>query len=101
MKISAGISDESSIKESWHFLYLYCFSSFVSLEITSSRQFQLLYCYVYDCSIDDAIYFLGQALSRGRISLANYLKEVRQLSRRQFIYRATLQKCRFKAKMPI
>lgn len=62
---------------------------------------QLLRCYVYDCAIDDAIYFLGQALSRGRISLTNYLKEVRQLSRRQFIYRATLQKCRVKAKMPI
>ncbi|KAK6111512.1 UEV domain family protein [Brugia pahangi] len=62
---------------------------------------QLLCCYVYDCAIDDAIYFLGQALSRGRISLTNYLKEVRQLSRRQFIYRATLQKCRIKAKMPV
>ncbi|EFO20228.1 hypothetical protein LOAG_08265 [Loa loa] len=62
---------------------------------------QLLSCYVYDCAIDDAIYFLGQALSRGRISLTNYLKEVRQLSRRQFIYRATLQKCRIKAKMPV
>uniref|UniRef100_A0A915PHE2 UEV domain-containing protein n=1 Tax=Setaria digitata TaxID=48799 RepID=A0A915PHE2_9BILA len=62
---------------------------------------QLLRCYVYDCAIDDAIYFLGQALSRGRISLTNYLKEVRQLSRRQFIYRATLQKCRVKAKMPL
>ncbi|VDK84909.1 unnamed protein product [Litomosoides sigmodontis] len=62
---------------------------------------QLLRCYVYDCAIDDAIYFFGQALSRGRISLTNYLKEVRQLSRRQFIYRATLQKCRVKAKMPM
>ncbi|VDO49440.1 unnamed protein product [Onchocerca flexuosa] len=62
---------------------------------------QLLRCYVYDCAIDDAIYFLGQALSRGRISLTNYLKEVRQLSRRQFIYRATLQKCRIKAKMSV
>ncbi|VDN19406.1 unnamed protein product [Gongylonema pulchrum] len=62
---------------------------------------QLLRCYVYDCAIDDAIYFLGQALSRGRISLTNYLKEVRQLSRQQFIHRATLQKCRVKAKMPL
>ncbi|MCP9265433.1 Tumor susceptibility transcribed protein [Dirofilaria immitis] len=63
--------------------------------------YQLLRCYVYDCAIDDAIYFLGQALSRGRISLSNYLKEVRQLSRRQFIYRATLQKCRIKAKLSV
>ncbi|VDN04696.1 unnamed protein product [Thelazia callipaeda] len=62
---------------------------------------QLLRCYVHDCAIDDAIYFLGQSLTRGRISLANYLKEVRQLSRQQFIYRATLQKCRIKSKMPL
>lgn len=62
---------------------------------------QLLRCYVQDCAIDDAIYFLGQALKAGRISLPNYLKEVRQLSRKQFIHRATLQKCRRKAKLPL
>lgn len=89
--------------------YLYFFANLDLLKATSNRivddrfinLLQLLRCYVYDCAIDDAIYFLGQALSRGRISLTNYLKEVRQLSRRQFIYRATLQKCRIKAKMPI
>ncbi|VDM45976.1 unnamed protein product [Toxocara canis] len=61
---------------------------------------QLLRCYVHDCAIDDTIYFLGQALKQGRMTLPNYLKEVRQLSRKQFIYRATLQKCRLKAKLP-
>uniref|UniRef100_A0A914RNH3 SB domain-containing protein n=3 Tax=Ascarididae TaxID=6250 RepID=A0A914RNH3_PAREQ len=61
---------------------------------------QLLRCYVYDCAIDDTIYFLGQALKQGKMTLPNYLKEVRQLSRKQFIYRATLQKCRLKAKLP-
>ncbi|MFH4981822.1 hypothetical protein AB6A40_008531 [Gnathostoma spinigerum] len=70
------------------------------IEASTPLYRQLVDCYVYDCAVDDTIYFLGQALKRNRISLPNYLKEVRQLSRKQFIKRATVQKCRQKAKLP-
>jgi ESCRT-I complex subunit TSG101 len=62
---------------------------------------QLLANYVADCAIDDAVYFLGQALKKNAISLQEYLNQVRQLSRRQFIHRATMQKCRVKARLPV
>lgn len=62
---------------------------------------QILRCYVEDCVVDDTIYFLGQALKKGTIDLQTYLKHVRQLSRKQFIARATVQKCRQRANLPI
>uniref|UniRef100_A0A0N5AQJ1 UEV domain-containing protein n=1 Tax=Syphacia muris TaxID=451379 RepID=A0A0N5AQJ1_9BILA len=62
---------------------------------------QIIRCYAQDCTIDDAIYFLGKAVKQGRMSLSEYLREVRQLSRKQFVYRATLQKGRQKAGLPV
>lgn len=62
---------------------------------------QIIRCYAQDCTIDDAIYFLGKAVKQGRIKLAVYLREVRELSRKQFVYRATLQKGRQKAGLPV
>jgi ESCRT-I complex subunit TSG101 len=62
---------------------------------------QIVHCYVQDCTIDDTIYFLGQALKKGSINLEAYLKYVRELSRKQFIHRATMQKARQLAKLPI
>lgn len=62
---------------------------------------QILRCYVEDSVVDDTIYFLGQALKKGSIDLQTYLKHVRQLSRKQFAARATMQKCRQTAKLPV
>ncbi|KAI1714519.1 UEV domain-containing protein [Ditylenchus destructor] len=62
---------------------------------------QIVRCYAQDCAIDDTIYFLGQALRKDTINIQIYLKYVRQLSRKQFIHRATLQKCRQKARLPV
>ncbi|KAI6214295.1 Tumor susceptibility transcribed protein [Aphelenchoides besseyi] len=62
---------------------------------------QIVRSYVQDCAIDDTIYFLGQALKRGSINLQTYLKHVRQLSRKQFIHRATMQKARQTARLPV
>lgn len=65
------------------------------------NKFQIIKCYAQDCTIDDAIYFLGKAVKKGRITLPAYLREVRQLARKQFVYRATLQKGRQKAGLPV
>lgn len=62
---------------------------------------QIVNCYVQDCAIDDTIYSLGQALKRGSIDLDTYLKYVRELSRKQFINRATMQKARQVARLPV
>tara|TARA_R110002050_G_scaffold81139_1_gene173438 strand:+ start:184 stop:1326 length:1143 start_codon:yes stop_codon:yes gene_type:complete len=42
-----------------------------------------------DKAIDDLLYILPKALSNQSISLSDYLRVVRKLSREQFIYRAT------------
>ncbi|KAM7357527.1 tumor susceptibility gene 101 [Cochliomyia hominivorax] len=58
---------------------------------------QLLNAYADEAATEDAIYYLGEALRSGVIDLEIFLKHVRQLSRKQFILRAIMQKCRQKA----
>ncbi|XP_017043483.1 tumor susceptibility gene 101 protein [Drosophila ficusphila] len=58
---------------------------------------QLLNAYADEAATEDAIYYLGEGLRSGVIDLDTFLKHVRQLSRKQFILRATMQKCRQKA----
>jgi ESCRT-I complex subunit TSG101 len=72
-----------------------------AIDATTPLHKQILRCYVDDCVVDDTIYFLGQALKKGTVDLPTYLKHVRHLSRQQFIARATMQKCRQRAKLPV
>ncbi|XP_030385334.1 tumor susceptibility gene 101 protein [Scaptodrosophila lebanonensis] len=58
---------------------------------------QLLNAYADEAATEDAIYYLGEGLRGGVIDLEAFLKHVRTLSRKQFILRATMQKCRQKA----
>ncbi|XP_061395136.1 tumor susceptibility gene 101 protein [Musca vetustissima] len=58
---------------------------------------QLLNAYAEEAATEDAIYYLGEALRSSVIDLETFLKHVRQLSRKQFMYRALMQKCRQKA----
>lgn len=58
---------------------------------------QLLNAYSEEAALEDAIYYLGEALRSGVIDLETFLKHVRQLSRKQFMLRAIMQKCRQKA----
>ncbi|XP_011181347.1 tumor susceptibility gene 101 protein [Zeugodacus cucurbitae] len=58
---------------------------------------QLLNAYAEEAALEDAIYYLGEALRSGVIDLETFLKHVRQLSRKQFMLRAIMQKCRQKA----
>jgi len=55
---------------------------------------QLINAFAEESATDDAIYFLGEALRRGVIDCEVFLKHVRNLSRKQFMLRATMQKCR-------
>lgn len=43
-------------------------------------------------AIEDALYFMDRALSNGEIELSVFLKEVRKLSRKQFMCQALIQK---------
>jgi len=62
---------------------------------------QLIQAYAEEAATEDAIYFLGEALRRGVIECDVFLKNVRNLSRKQFMLRATMQKCRKKAGLKI
>lgn len=59
--------------------------------------FRILNSYAEEAALEDAIYYVGEALRRGVIDLDVFLKQVRSLSRRQFMLRALMQKCRQKA----
>mmetsp|Transcript_20043 Transcript_20043/g.31509 ORF Transcript_20043/g.31509 Transcript_20043/m.31509 type:complete len:450 (-) Transcript_20043:1486-2835(-) len=53
---------------------------------------QMLALSAENAAIDDCVYFLDQALVRGSISVDVFLKEVRKLSKRQFMAKAHLIK---------
>lgn len=55
---------------------------------------QLLNAYAEEAATEDANYYMGEALRNGVIDLEVFLKHVRQLSRKQFMLRALMQKCR-------
>jgi len=62
---------------------------------------QLLSAYAEESATEDALYFLGEALRRGTVDVEVFLKHVRNLSRKQFLLRATMIKCRQKAGLQI
>lgn len=67
------------------------------LIILLPSQNRLLNAYAEEAAIEDAIYYIGEALRNGALDLEVFLKHVRQLSRKQFMLRALMQKCRQKA----
>ncbi|XP_053994350.1 tumor susceptibility gene 101 protein [Hylaeus anthracinus] len=58
---------------------------------------QMLNAFAEEAATEDAIYYLGEGLRCSIIDLDAFLKQVRQLSRRQFMLRALMQRCRQKA----
>ncbi|CAA9996404.1 unnamed protein product [Nesidiocoris tenuis] len=58
---------------------------------------QILNAYAEEAALEDTIYYMGEGLRRGVIDLDVFLKQVRSLSRKQFMLRALMQKCRQKA----
>jgi len=58
---------------------------------------QLMNAFAEESATEDAIYFLGEALRKGTIDVDVFLKQVRDVSRKQFMLRATMMKCREKA----
>lgn len=72
------------------------FSHFCHFCLVEIR-FRLLNAYAEEAAIEDTIYYIGEALRNDVIELEVFLKHVRQLSRRQFMLRALMQKCRQKA----
>ena len=62
---------------------------------------QIVDAYAEELALGDAIYYLGEALRRGIVDCDAFLKHIRNLSRKQFFLRATIQKAREKAGLPI
>ncbi|XP_045464065.1 tumor susceptibility gene 101 protein isoform X2 [Harmonia axyridis] len=62
---------------------------------------QLLNAFAEEAALEDAIYYMGEALRCGVVDLDVFLRQVRTLSRKQFILRALMQKCRQKAGLAI
>jgi len=58
---------------------------------------QLMNAFAEEAATEDAIYFLGEALRKGAIDVDVFLKQARDISRKQFMLRATMAKCRDKA----
>ncbi|XP_063366781.1 tumor susceptibility gene 101 protein [Cydia amplana] len=60
---------------------------------------QLLNAFAEEATLEDAMYYMGEALRKEVIDLDTYLKQVRALARRQFTLRALMHKCRQKAQL--
>lgn len=61
---------------------------------------QLLDAFAEENAVVDAIYYLCEGLRKGVVTLDVFLKNVRELSRRQFMLRALMHACRSKASLP-
>lgn len=61
---------------------------------------QLLDAYAEENAVVDAIYYTGEGLREGVITLDVFLKSTRELSRRQFMLRALMRACRTRASLP-
>lgn len=62
---------------------------------------QLVQLFAEELAIQDFIFYLGEGLQNRTVSLESFLKQVRFLSRKQFMLRATMQKAREKAALPL
>lgn len=71
--------------------------SFTTHHLNHICFFRILNAFAEEAATEDAIYYMGEALRRGVIDLDVFLKQVRTLSRKQFILRALMHKCRQKA----
>lgn len=60
---------------------------------------QLVNAFAEEATLEDAIYYMGEALRKEVIDLDTFLKQVRTLARRQFTLRALMHKCRQKAQL--
>ena len=58
---------------------------------------QLMSAYAEEAATEDAVYFLGEALRKGSLDTEQFLRQAREVSRKQFMLRATMMKCREKA----
>ena len=57
---------------------------------------QLVEAFAMDSAIDDAIYTLGEGLRLSLFDCEVYLKKVRNLSRKQFLQRVIMERCKQK-----
>lgn len=62
---------------------------------------QMLQLYAEEMAIQDLLFFLSEGLTHKTIDLDSFLKQVRLLSRKQFYLRATLNKARQLAALPL
>ncbi|GMR48439.1 hypothetical protein PMAYCL1PPCAC_18634 [Pristionchus mayeri] len=65
-----------------------------AIDASTPLERQLLDAYASDLACDDAYYVLGEALKNGALSSSDYLRYIRDISRKQFVHRATMRKCR-------
>ena len=64
------------------------------VQATTPLYKQVVTSFAEEQAIEDEIYHLGQALHKGVLDVDAFLKHVRNLSRQQFVLRATIQKAR-------
>jgi ESCRT-I complex subunit TSG101 len=62
---------------------------------------QLVQAHAEEAAVHEAIYYLGEALKQEVIDCDVFLKQVRKLARKQFFLKATMNKCRHVAGLPV
>lgn len=62
---------------------------------------QLVTAHAEEAAVHEAIYYLGEALKHEVIDCDVFLRQVRKMARKQFFLRATMNKCRQVAGLPV
>ena len=72
-----------------------------AIDTTTPLYRQLLNAHAEEAAIQEAIYYLGEALKHDIIDCDVFLKQVRKMARKQFRLKATMNKCRQTAGLPV
>ena len=62
---------------------------------------QLVNAHAEELAVSEAIYYLGEALKQEIIDCDVFLRQVRKMARKQFLLRATMEKARQVAGLPV
>ena len=73
----------------------------IKLNYFSDPYRQLLNAHAEEAAVHEAIYYLGEAMKQEVIDCDVFLKQVRKMARRQFFLKATMNKCRKVAGLPV
>jgi len=69
----------------------------IQINVNNFLNFRIVNTFAEEAAMEDTIYYISEAFRSGKMDLEQFQKQIRALSRKQFMLRAILMRCREKA----